>query len=159
MSTGAAELFLSLAGKGRLPITDEKMTRFMVTLEQAVELVWRAFDDMEGGEIYVKKLPSMRVADIALAIDPLAELETVGFRPGEKLHEQMIGVEDARHTYEYNGYFKILPTIDHAGIRLPEIDVHLIAFADFILPRAIFENCVHDQGPDCEFLIHCKLIS
>jgi len=103
----------SLGNRGKLPITDARMTRFMISLEQGVELVWRAFEDMEGGEIYVKKIPSMRVTDIALAIAPDAEQEIVGIRPGEKLHEQMIGVEDANHTYEYDGYFKILPAINN----------------------------------------------
>ncbi|ACP22401.1 RkpL, polysaccharide biosynthesis protein UDP-4-dehydro-6-deoxy-2-acetamido-D-glucose 4-reductase (plasmid) [Sinorhizobium fredii NGR234] len=103
--------FLSIKGKGVLPITDERMTRFMISLEQGVELVWHAFDDMEGGEIYVKKIPSMKVTDLAHTIAPEAKLEIVGIRPGEKLHEQMIGEEDAFHTYEYEEHFKILPAI------------------------------------------------
>ena len=103
--------FLSIADKGVLPITDERMTRFMITLEQGVELVWRAFDEMVGGEIYVKKIPSMKVTDIALAVSPEASQENIGIRPGEKLHEQMIGPEDALHTYEYSDHFKILPAI------------------------------------------------
>jgi UDP-N-acetylglucosamine 4,6-dehydratase len=103
--------FLSLAETGRLPITDERMTRFMITLEQGVELVWHAFSDMIGGEIYVKKIPSIKVVDIAKAVAPEARLETVGIRPGEKLHEQMISSEDAPYTYEYPEYFKILPAI------------------------------------------------
>jgi UDP-N-acetylglucosamine 4,6-dehydratase/5-epimerase len=103
--------FRSLANKGSLPITDNRMTRFMITLEQGVELVWHAFNDMVGGEIYVKKIPSMKVTDIARAIDPEAAHEIVGVRPGEKLHEQMIGMEDAPYTYEYPGMFKILPAI------------------------------------------------
>ena len=107
--------FLSLADQRRFPITDPKMTRFMVTLEQGVELVWHGFEDMQGGEIYVKKIPSMRVTDIARAIDPTAELDIIGVRPGEKLHEQMIGAEDARDTYEYDAYYKILPAINDAG--------------------------------------------
>jgi UDP-N-acetylglucosamine 4,6-dehydratase len=103
--------FLSQADNGILSITDDRMTRFMITLEQGVELMWHAFDDMVGGEIYVKKCPSMTVTDIALAVAPEAEHEIVGIRPGEKLHEQMIGSEDVLHTYEYPGYFKILPAI------------------------------------------------
>jgi UDP-N-acetylglucosamine 4,6-dehydratase (inverting) len=103
--------FLSLAGKGVLPITDSRMTRFMITLRQGVELVWQAFEDTVGGEIYVRKIPSMNVADVATAIAPDARHEIVGIRPGEKLHEQMIGIEDAPHTYEYDEYFKILPAI------------------------------------------------
>lgn len=103
--------FLSIKDKGVLPVTDERMTRFMITLEQGVELVWHAFEDMVGGEIYVKKIPSMKVTDLAAAIAPAARQEIVGIRPGEKLHEQMIGEEDAFHTYEYPRHYKILPAI------------------------------------------------
>jgi UDP-N-acetylglucosamine 4,6-dehydratase (inverting) len=103
--------FLSIADKGVLPITDARMTRFMITLEEGVELVWHAFEDMVGGEIYVKKIPSMKVTDVALACVPCANHEVVGIRPGEKLHEQMIGTEDALYTYEYQEHFKILPAI------------------------------------------------
>jgi UDP-N-acetylglucosamine 4,6-dehydratase (inverting) len=103
--------FVERARTGELPLTDERMTRFMITLEQAVELVWHAFEDMEGGEIYVRKIPSMRLPDIASAVSRTAGQKIVGIRPGEKLHEQMIGAEDAPHTYEYDGHYKILPQI------------------------------------------------
>ena len=103
--------FMSLSEKGSLPITDDRMTRFMISLEQGVELVWRAFGDMVGGEIYVKKIPSMKLVDIARAVAPDARHEVIGIRPGEKLHEQMVGPEDALHTFEYPGYYKILPAI------------------------------------------------
>ncbi len=103
--------FLSIANAGVLPITDERMTRFMITLEQGVDLVWHAFEDMVGGEIYVRKISSMKVTDIARSVASDARLEIVGIRPGEKLHEQMIGSEDAPHTYEYTDHFKILPAI------------------------------------------------
>jgi UDP-N-acetylglucosamine 4,6-dehydratase/5-epimerase len=105
--------FLSIIDKGEFPITDRRMTRFMITLEQGIELVWHAFEDMVGGEIYVKKIPSMKMTDIATAISPKANQKIIGIRPGEKLHEQMIGVEDAPYTYEYDGYYKILPAIHH----------------------------------------------
>lgn len=107
--------FLSLGDKGSLPITDARMTRFMITLEQGVDLVWHAFEDMVGGEIYVKKIPSMKVTDVALACAPDAKHEIVGIRPGEKLHEQMIGTEDALYTFEYPEHFKILPAIHNWG--------------------------------------------
>ncbi len=103
--------FLSIEKEGVFPITDERMTRFMISLEQGVELVWHAFNDMKGGEIYIKKIPSMKVTDIAKAVSEDASLEIVGIRPGEKLHEQMIGIEDAPFTYEYDGHYKILPAI------------------------------------------------
>ena len=103
--------FMSISDKGSLPITDNRMTRFMISLEDGVKLVWHTFEDMLGGEIYVKKIPSMKVTDIALAVNEYAKQEEVGIRPGEKLHEQMIGPEDALYTYEYSNYFKILPSI------------------------------------------------
>lgn len=97
---------------GRIPITSHEMTRFMITLEQGVELVWKAFTDMVGGEIYVKKIPSMNIIDLANVVAPDCEHDIIGIRPGEKLHEQMIGMEDAPYTYEYDDYFKILPQIN-----------------------------------------------
>lgn len=103
--------FMSLADSGTLPITDPRMTRFMITLEQGVDLVWHAFDEMQGGEIYVKKIPSMIITDIAKAVSPAANHKIIGIRPGEKIHEQMIGVEDAPHTYAYPGHYTILPAI------------------------------------------------
>jgi len=121
--------FQSLSQTGTLPITDDRMTRFMITLEQGVELVWHAFEDMVGGEIYVKKIPSMKVTDVARAVAPEARHEIVGIRPGEKLHEQMIGAEDAQYTYEYPEHFKILPAIHNwsqdparisDGVRVPD---------------------------------------
>ena len=104
--------FLSLPVNKPFPITDERMTRFMITLDSAVELVWQVFDEMRGGEIFVKKIPSMKVTDIASAIDKNRPQEIVGIRPGEKLHEQMIASEDAIYTYEYDQYYKILPSIN-----------------------------------------------
>jgi len=103
--------FLRKKEEGILPITDDRMTRFMISLEEGVRLVWHAFEDMLGGEIYVKKIPSMNITDIAKAIAPQAKQKIIGIRPGEKLHEQMIGLEDAPHTFEYDEHFKILPAI------------------------------------------------
>jgi UDP-N-acetylglucosamine 4,6-dehydratase (inverting) len=103
--------FLSLKKSNSLPITDPRMTRFMISLNQGVELVWHAFEDMVGGEIYVKKIPSMKMTDLASVIAPHAKIQIVGIRPGEKIHEQMIGVEDAHYTYEYSDHYKILPAI------------------------------------------------
>ena len=121
--------FLSVRDSGELPITDPRMTRFMISLEQGVELVWHAFDDMVGGEIYVKKIPSMNICDLATAVAPECRQTTIGIRPGEKLHEQMIGAEDSWHTYEYAEHFKILPAINgwdktperiKDGVKVPE---------------------------------------
>ena len=104
--------FLSISDREEIPITDDRMTRFMIPLDQAVELVWTAFQDAKGGEIYVKKIPSMNICDVAKAVAPNSNQKVVGIRPGEKLHEQMIGLEDAPYTYEYNEHYKILPAIN-----------------------------------------------
>ncbi len=108
--------FLSLKNDGDLPITDKRMTRFMISLEQGVQLVWHAFQDMIGGEIYVKKIPSMKIIDIAKVIAPKASHKIIGIRPGEKLHEQMISNDDSYSTYEYADYYKILPMINEWGV-------------------------------------------
>ena len=105
--------FLSIKDKGELPITDERMTRFMISVDQGVELVWHALGDMVGGEIYIKKVPSMKITDIAKVIAPQAKHKIIGIRPGEKLHEQMISIEDSDTTYEYSEYYKILPKINN----------------------------------------------
>jgi UDP-N-acetylglucosamine 4,6-dehydratase len=123
--------FLKEKDKGVLPITDPGMTRFMISLEQAVELVWTAFSDMTGGEIYVKKIPSMKVTELASAIAPNARQEFVGTRPGEKLHEQMIGFEDAPFTYEYPEYFKIVPAINHWSRLSDQVGSGKLVAADF----------------------------
>ena len=106
--------FLKLKNEGqvKLPITDARMTRFMMTLSEAVKLVLLAFEDMIGGEIYVKKNKSMRVVDIAQAVAKEMQHEIIGIRPGEKLHEQMISSEDSPYTYEFKDYYKILSNIN-----------------------------------------------
>ena len=104
--------FLEQAKNNNLTLTDTRMTRFMIDLEDAVKLVWNAFEDMHGGETYIKKIPSMKLMDIAKAIAPKANIEIIGIRPGEKLHEEMISAEDSYSTYEYRDYFKVLPVIN-----------------------------------------------
>lgn len=104
--------FLSLKDQKTIPITDVRMTRFMISLEQGVNLVWHALNDMIGGEIYVKKIPSIKVTDIAKVIAPNSKFKIIGIRPGEKLHEQMIGIDEAHLTYEYSSYYKILPQLN-----------------------------------------------
>ena len=123
--------FLSRAEKGVLPITDIRMTRFMITLAEGVELIWHAFEDMVGGEIYVKKIPSMKVTDIAMACSPEAKQEIIGIRPGEKLHEQMIGPEDAPYTYEYASHYKILPAIHNWNLDPRRINGGKLVEPDF----------------------------
>ena len=107
--------FISIKDQKTIPITDKRMTRFMISLEQGVHLVWHALEDMIGGEIYVKKIPSMNVIDIAKVIAPKAKHEIIGIRPGEKIHEQMISLEDSYSTFEYKEYYKILPQINNWG--------------------------------------------
>jgi len=102
--------FLKMRETGVLPITDERMTRFWITLEQGVDFVLASLERMRGGEIFVPKIPSMRVTDLARAIAPECEIKIVGIRPGEKLHEVMVPEDDAHHTLEYDDHFAILPT-------------------------------------------------
>jgi UDP-N-acetylglucosamine 4,6-dehydratase len=102
-------LFLQLKEAGKLPITDPRMTRFWITLEEGVEMVFAALEKMQGGEIFVPKIPSMKITDLAEAIAPECELEIVGIRPGEKLHEMLITGSDARHTLEFENYYIIQP--------------------------------------------------
>ncbi|WP_044748400.1 UDP-N-acetylglucosamine 4,6-dehydratase (inverting) [Bacillus alveayuensis] len=101
--------FKKIRHTGKLPITDKRMTRFWITLDQGVQFVLDSLQRMCGGEIFVPKIPSMRVVDLAKAIAPECEIEIVGIRPGEKLHEVMITEDDARHTVEFDTYYVIQP--------------------------------------------------
>jgi UDP-N-acetylglucosamine 4,6-dehydratase len=102
-------LFLKMRSRGVLPITDKRMTRFWITLDRGVEFVLQSLERMAGGEIFAPKIPSMRLVDLARAIAPECELQEIGIRPGEKLHEVIVGEDDARHTLEYEDYYAILP--------------------------------------------------
>lgn len=111
-SRGSVVPFFNSIPKNKpIPITDKKMTRFLITFEIAIEQVKHAFKDMIGGEIYVKKLPSIKIMDLAKAIRPNSKIKLIGIRPGEKIHEQMISSDESMHTYEYNDYYKILPNL------------------------------------------------
>ena len=101
--------FLKMKKTGKIPITDEQMTRFWITLEQSVYFVLKSFDRMHGGELFIPKIPSMKITDLAHAIAPGCEYEVVGIRPGEKLHEVLISEDDARRTLEFDDYYIILP--------------------------------------------------
>ena len=124
--------FLDRSKTGVLPITDERMTRFMITIEEGINLVWHAFKDSVGGEIYVHKIPSMKVLDIARAIKPDAEYQIIGIRPGEKIHEVMISEEDAMSTYEFDWYFKILPTLNQWHLSPERIKDGKLVKKDFV---------------------------
>lgn len=103
--------FKKIRETGVVPITDERMTRFWITLEQGVQFVLDNLERMHGGEIFVPKIPSMNIMDLAKAIAPECKTEIVGIRPGEKLHEAMIMEDDARHTLEYPTYYVISPEL------------------------------------------------
>jgi UDP-N-acetylglucosamine 4,6-dehydratase len=108
--------FMEMREKGVLPITDTRMTRFWLTLERGVAFVLSSLERMQGGEIFVPKIPSMSILDLATAIAPECKTTVVGVRPGEKLHEIMVPVDDARNTLEFDDYFVILPTFANEGI-------------------------------------------
>ncbi|MBM7557459.1 UDP-N-acetylglucosamine 4,6-dehydratase (inverting) [Halanaerobacter jeridensis] len=105
-------LFQDQKKEGKITITDPRMTRFWITLEEAVEMVLLTLDEMQGGEIFVPKIPSMKITDLAKAIAPEAEQETIGIRPGEKLHEVLISKSDARHTIEFESHYVIEPDFE-----------------------------------------------
>lgn len=110
-------LFLRLREEGTrvLPLTDPRMTRFWITLEQGVDFVLDCVARMEGGEIFVPKIPSMRIVDLARALVPDCEFELIGIRAGEKLHEVMIPLADAHNTLEFDTYYAICPTYHDWG--------------------------------------------
>lgn len=113
--------FRSLHRQGLpIPITDTRMTRFWITLEQAVRFVVDSFDMMSGGELYVPRIPSMRITDLAEAIAPGSSVEEIGIRPGEKLHEEMIAADDSRRTYRLSDRYVVAPVLAEWGF--PEIE-------------------------------------
>ena len=101
--------FKKMRETGTLPITDPRMTRFWITIEQGVKFVLDCLDSMNGGELFVPKIPSMNIIDLAKAIAPECKHDIIGIRPGEKLHEVMITEDDARHTLEFDDYYIIEP--------------------------------------------------
>jgi UDP-N-acetylglucosamine 4,6-dehydratase len=114
--------FLKKKEAGVIPITDPRMTRFWITLEHGVNFVLGCLEHMVGGELFVPKLPSMNIMDLALAIAPECRTETVGIRPGEKIHEVMITRDDARKTLEYGSYYLIQPDFSYFSRRFRNSD-------------------------------------
>jgi UDP-N-acetylglucosamine 4,6-dehydratase len=102
-------LFRQQAEQGRITITDTRMTRFWISLDQAVDLVFFALEEMVGGEVFIPKIPSMRVTDLARAIAPGADMDVIGIRPGEKLHEVLMTADEARHSVDAGGVYVVLP--------------------------------------------------
>lgn len=114
--------FKRLAEEGKeLPLTDLRMTRFWISLDQAVKFVMGSFDLMQGGELYVPRIPSMKLIDLAAAIAPIAAIREVGMRPGEKLHEEMISVDDARRTYLLGDRYIVAPVVAEWGFEAPDM--------------------------------------
>ncbi|MBP62385.1 MAG: UDP-N-acetylglucosamine 4,6-dehydratase (inverting) [Planctomycetaceae bacterium] len=109
--------FMKERAKGVLPITDPDMTRFIITLDQGVRFVVKAFEQMEGGEVFVPKIPSVKITDIAKAVAPECHLKTVGIRPGEKMHECMIPRDEARQSMEFDDHYVIKPTFRTWGTK------------------------------------------
>ena len=112
--------FLQHKDKGYLPITDERMTRFNITLNKGVQFVLSSLERMWGGEIFVPKIPSYKITDIASAIAPEMPTKVIGIRPGEKLHEEMISKDDAINTIEYSDYYSILPVSEYLSWNLKD---------------------------------------
>lgn len=111
--------FKKMKETGRLPITDERMTRFWITLDDGVRFVIDSLARMQGGEIFVPKIPSMNIIDLAKAVSPEAKLDIIGIRPGEKLHESMITQDDARHTMEFKDHYVIMPEFSWWSVQTP----------------------------------------
>ncbi|GAA0438405.1 UDP-N-acetylglucosamine 4,6-dehydratase (inverting) [Actinoplanes capillaceus] len=113
--------FRRLAAEGKsLPITDKRMTRFWITLDQAVRFVVDSFDVMQGGELYVPRIPSMRIMDLVEAVAPGAPTHEMGMRPGEKLHEEMIAADDSRRTLRFKDRYVVQPVVASWGYQTPE---------------------------------------
>ena len=106
-------LFREQSKSGAITITDFSMTRFLISLNEAIKMVVLAFREMEGSEIFVKKIPSIKILDLAKCIAPKAQYSEIGIRPGEKLHEQLISMDESRYTYEFDEYFKILSPLNN----------------------------------------------
>ena len=133
--------FMNRRDDGELPITDERMTRFNITLREGVQLVMRALANMWGGEIFVPKLPSYRITDVAAAIAPDCRIRNVGIRPGEKLHEEMITETDALNSLEFGSYFVILPSTP-----IWDVDRYMAAFdGQMCTPGFAYGSGTNDQ--------------
>lgn len=153
-------LFLQQRASGTLTVTDPRMTRFWVTIKQGVEFVLLALEQMVGGEIFVPKLPTMNIGDLAKAICPECELKVVGIRPGEKLHEVLIPRDDARNTLEFDDYYIIKPMMALAsfskhtstGRSVPEDFEYVSSGKQWLLSRKEFVKrfgeCIQDPAQD-----------
>lgn len=135
--------FLSRRTEGTLPITDPAMTRFNISLDDGVKMVMWALANAEGGEIFVPKIPSYRVVDVATAVAPKAEQKVIGIRPGEKIHEEMITSSDSPNTVDLGDYYAILPSGD------PQL---IDRYCNHFQARRVADNFCYDSGSNEDFL-------
>lgn len=135
--------FLQKKKTGVLPITDPNMTRFNISLDEGVEMVLFALKNAWGGELYVPKIPSYKITDVATAIGPECEQKIVGIRPGEKIHEEMITASDSYSTYDLGNYFVILPQVP--SWKLPD-------FMNHHKPKPVTPGFCYDSGSNTEWL-------
>ena len=141
--------FQEIAAQGKpLPITDLRMTRFWISIESAVKFVIESLEMMTGGELYVPKIPSMKIIDLAHAVSPHAELEEIGMRPGEKLHEEMISADDSRRTIIFENRFVVTPVVAEwgyqppKGSRMPEGKAYRSDTNDFWMSESDIKNFI-----------------
>jgi UDP-N-acetylglucosamine 4,6-dehydratase/5-epimerase len=146
--------FLEKQKEGVLPITDKRMTRFNITLQQGVDFVEDCLERMWGGELFVPKIPSYRIVDVAEAINPDCRIEEIGIRPGEKLHEEMITSTDAFNTVDFQKYYVILPSA------IPKWDIKkFIEESNSVPGEYVFQNFVYSSDMNQDFLTVDKIKS
>jgi UDP-N-acetylglucosamine 4,6-dehydratase (inverting) len=134
--------FMKKKNHGKLPITDPSMTRFNISLQGGVDMVMHAIEHAWGGEIFIPKIPSYKITDVARAVAPDCELEVIGIRPGEKIHEEMITASDSFYTYDLGKYYTILPSVPNF-----EIKDYIIQFDAQKVP----EGFNYDSGNNTEW--------
>lgn len=134
--------FLKKKSEGKLPITDASMTRFNISLQGGVDMVMHAIEHAWGGEIFIPKIPSYRITDVATAVAPECEQVIVGIRPGEKIHEEMITSSDSFYTYDLGKYYTILPTVPNFKIK---------DFVDSFSAKKVTEGFNYDSGTNTEW--------
>ena len=134
--------FIKKRKEGVLPITDPEMTRFNISLQGGVDMVMHAMEHAWGGEIFIPKIPSYRITDVATAVAPECEQIIVGIRPGEKIHEEMITASDSFYTYDLGKYYTILPTVPNFKIK---------DFVDSFSAKKVAEGFNYDSGTNTEW--------
>jgi UDP-N-acetylglucosamine 4,6-dehydratase len=139
-------------GVSELPITDDKMTRFLITLQDGVDFVLKNFKRMQGGEIFIPKIPSMKIVDLAKAMAPHLPHKNIGIRPGEKLHEVMCPADDSHLTLEFHDHFVIKPTIEF---------LNTVNFSENPLGeqgKLVKQGFEYNSGNNTEWLTHSEFL-